>query len=296
MKEKHSSIIIIPHKKGKQRTLSLSKRTFKVFRIAVPLVFALIVILLIDYFSMRGVRHKYRELQSENEQQKKVMAEYRKSIDELESTVQDFDQYRQKLNVMAGLKSEETIGGEPGLGGPGSGQEPVLSDHVQDLARLQGINHKAEGIQDNLLTLTKFFKDQTIVLAQTPSIMPTQGYWASPFGTRTDPFTGKKAFHPGVDIATQYGNPIVATADGIVISTKTEKIGGKTVKISHPQTGYVTVYCHLSKFLVKSGQRVKRGETIGLVGSTGRARGPHVHYEVRRDGRRLNPWRFILDN
>jgi murein DD-endopeptidase MepM/ murein hydrolase activator NlpD len=296
MKEKHTSIIIIPHKKGKHRTLSLSRRTFKILRVTLLLVCVMVVLLLFDYFSMRGLRQKYNELQVENAQQKKIVAEYKESIDELESTVQDFEDYRQKLNVMAGLKSEETINEEPGLGGPGVDQESALSDHVQDLARLQEINQQAEGIQDNLLTLSKFFEDQTIILAQTPSIMPTQGYWASPFGTRTDPFTGKKAFHPGVDIATQYGNPVMATADGIVLTTKTEKIGGKTIKISHPQTGYVTVYCHLSKFMVKSGQSVKRGETIGLVGRTGRARGPHVHYEVRRDGKRLNPWRFILDN
>lgn len=296
MKEKHTSIIVIPHSKGKHHALSLSKRAFKILRVTLPLVCVMVVLLMFDYFSMRGIRQRYSELQSENAQQKKIMAGYKESIDELESTIQDFEDYRQKLNVMAGLKSEETISEEPGLGGPGVVQEPALPDHAQDLARLQGINHKAEGIQDNLLTLTKFFEDQTIVLAQTPSIMPTQGYWASPFGTRTDPFTGKKAFHPGVDIATQYGNPVITTADGIVISTKTEKMGGKTIKISHPQTGYVTVYCHLSKFMVKSGKRVKRGETIGLVGRTGRARGPHVHYEVRRDGKRLNPWRFILDN
>lgn len=296
MKEKQASIIIIPHNKGKQRTFTLSRRTFKVLRIGVPLIFVFLVMLFIDYLSIRGVRQEYHALQAENAQQKNIMTEYKNSIDELENTIRDFEQYRQKLNVMAGLKSEETIGDEPGLGGPGSGQVPALPDHVQDLARLEGINHKAEGIQDNLLTLTKFFEDQTIVLAQTPSIMPTQGYWASPFGTRTDPFTGKKAFHPGVDIATQYGNPVIATADGIVISTKTEKIGGRTIKISHPKTGYVTVYCHLSKFLVKAGKRVKRGDTIGLIGRTGRARGPHVHYEVRRDGKRLNPWRFILDN
>lgn len=296
MKEKHTSIIIIPHNKGKHHALSLSKRTFKILRVTLPLVCVIVVLFMFDYFSMRGIRQRYNELQSENAQQKKIMIGYKESIDELEFTIQDFEDYRQKLNVMAGLKSEKTISEEPGLGGPGVVQEPALSDHAQDLARLQGINHKAEGIQDNLLTLTKFFENQTIVLAQTPSVMPTQGYWASPFGTRTDPFTGKKAFHPGVDIATQYGNPVITTADGIVISTKTEKIGGKTIKISHPQTGYVTVYCHLSKFMVKSGKRVKRGETIGLVGRTGRARGPHVHYEVRRNGKRLNPWRFILDN
>ena len=91
------------------------------------------------------------------------------------------------------------------------------------------------------------------------------------------------------------GNPIFATADGIVLACKTEKRGGKTVKLSHPLTGWVTVYCHLSEFEVKTGQKVKRGDVIGLIGQTGRARAPHVHYEVRKDGKRFNPWNFILD-
>ena len=166
----------------------------------------------------------------------------------------------------------------------------------QGLARLQDISSQADGISDNLVSLTRYFEDQTAVLAQTPSIMPTKGFMSSGFKYRTDPFTGQWIFHPGLDIATQHGNPVVATADGIVISVKTEKRGGKTIKLSHPLTGWVTVYCHLSKFNVKSGQKVKRGDVIGLVGQTGRSRAPHVHYEVRLEGKRYNPWNFILDN
>ena len=82
----------------------------------------------------------------------------------------------------------------------------------------------------------------------------------------------------------------------VVLSLQNDKRGGKTVKLSHPKSGWVTVYCHLSKFNVKAGQKVKRGDVIGLVGQTGRARAPHVHYEVRREGKRYNPWNFILDN
>ena len=117
---------------------------------------------------------------------------------------------------------------------------------------------------------------------------------ASAFGWRDDPFTGKRTFHYGIDIATQTGNPIAATADGIVVTTKREKIGGRTIILSH-RFGYQTVYCHLSKFLVKPGQRVKRGDVIGLVGRTGKALGPHVHYEVRVNNKEVNPFYYILE-
>ena len=296
MKEKQFSCIIIPHSKGKHKTFSISKKAFKFMSFFIPLVFIILVTFLVDYFAMNGTRQKYKSLKEENSQQKETLVQYQTSINDLEATIEEFEQYRKKLNIMAGLKSGEVLEGEPGVGGPGNGQDISPPTPIQDLARLDIISKKASGIGDNLNTLANFFEDQTITLGQTPSIMPTQGYISSPYTYRNDPFTGKWTFHPGMDIATQHGNPIIATADGLVISTKTDKVSGKTVKISHPKTGYITVYCHLSKFLIKPGQRVKRGETIGLIGSTGRARGPHVHYEVRLNNKRLNPWNFILDN
>ncbi|MFQ5720889.1 MAG: M23 family metallopeptidase, partial [Candidatus Aminicenantales bacterium] len=152
----------------------------------------------------------------------------------------------------------------------------------------------AAGVEKNLTTLVQFFENQPLKLAATPSIWPTKGWVTSAFGWRNDPFTGKRAFHKGIDIATNLGNPVVATADGVVVQTKIEKIGGKTIIISH-RGGYTTVYCHLNKFLVRPGQRVKRGDVIGEVGKTGKALGPHVHYEVRVNGKPVNPYYYILE-
>ena len=100
--------------------------------------------------------------------------------------------------------------------------------------------------------------------------------------------------HWGLDIVTHPGNPVWATADGTVISTKNDKIGGKTMKINHRGL-YTTVYCHLSEYKVKPGQKVKRGQVIGLVGKTGKVTGPHVHYEVRLNGKKVNPYYYILE-
>ncbi|MBN1222676.1 MAG: peptidoglycan DD-metalloendopeptidase family protein [Candidatus Aminicenantes bacterium] len=297
MSKKHLSVIIIPHHRGKQRILSLSKKSLKLIAGIASALLISLIIFLVDYFLMRGVRQRYEEMSAVKAQQEQTLARYEASIDELNQKIEIFEKYRKKLNVMAGLKSEEILIQEPGVGGAGNDQEfPLPSSHEVNLNRLDTISVKADGIENNLSTLSSFFESQMLELAATPSIAPTKGYWASPYGWRDDPFTGKRAFHPGVDIATHYGNPIVSTADGLVIATMSDKVGGKTVKISHPNSGYVTIYCHLSKFLVKQGQRVKRGDTIGLVGKTGRARGPHVHYEVRLNGKRLNPWSYILDN
>ncbi len=297
MAKKFLSLIIIPHDKGKSKTIPLSKKNIKITAAVAGLLFVVLVVFLVDYFCMNGTRSKYKELCEESTQQKETIAKYENLVNKLESRVKTFDEYRKRLNIMAGLKSEEVLSGEPGIGG-GSGQEmPVLSNPGDfNFSRLQDINVKAEGIGNNLNTLVNFFENQGLELDATPSIKPTKGWITSSFGMRDDPFTGKRAFHWGIDIATQYGNPVIATADGVVIQRKNEKIGGKTIKISHPRTGYTTVYCHLSKYLVKPGQRIKRGDTIGLVGKTGRARGPHVHYEVRLNGKRVNPWYYILDD
>jgi murein DD-endopeptidase MepM/ murein hydrolase activator NlpD len=297
MAKKYLSFIIIPHHRGRQRTISLSKKTIKIFTGIMAVLFITLIVFLVDYFLMSGIRQDYKELRAAKAKQDEILIQYETSIDELNAKIENFEKYRKKLNVMAGLKAEEVMELEPGVGGAGSDQEmDIPSAHDANLNRLDTINRRADGIDNNLSTLDSFFENQSLELAATPSIAPTKGYWASPFGWRDDPFTGKRTFHPGVDIATHYGNPVVATADGLVIARQKDKVGGNTVKISHPNSGYVTVYCHLSKFLVKTGQRVKRGEAIGLIGKTGRARGPHVHYEVRQGGKRLNPWYFILDN
>jgi len=133
-------------------------------------------------------------------------------------------------------------------------------------------------------------------LATYPSIWPTTGLETSAFGERIDPFTGKRAFHYGIDVASGYGNPVVATADGYVMQLKRlDKIDGNMIILNHGMSGYTTLYCHLSRFNIKVGQRVKRGDVIGYVGNTGKALGPHVHYEVHFNGKPLNPWNFILE-
>jgi murein DD-endopeptidase MepM/ murein hydrolase activator NlpD len=296
MQKKYLSLIIIPHKKGIQRNYSLSKKALQITAGFTAFLFIIFTLFLIDYILMNGTRSKHKKLMADYEEQSMTLSQYKESIDSLNAKIQNFERYTKKLNIMAGFKAEEMIQGEPGVGGSSDLPEQIISEPQGDLSHLDELGEKAEGIDKNFEVLNHHFENQKSELAQTPSIMPTQGYWSSPYGWRNDPFTGKRSFHQGVDIATQHGNPVIATADGIVIQTKSDKIGGRTLKISHPKTGFITVYCHLSKYLVKPGQRVKRGDTIGLIGSTGKSRGPHVHYEVRLNGKSLNPWYYILDN
>lgn len=296
MPKKILSFIIVPHRKGKSRTISLSNRALQFLAGISAFLFVVLMVFLVDYITMNVTRQKYKELLQENAKKEETIAQYQNTIADLKATIEHFETYAKKLNVMAGLKSPEVLK-EVGIGsGTSNGQESHTPNISQDinLNSLETVNQKAERVEKNLNTLVSFFEDQSLRLAGTPSIVPTKGYWVSSYGWRNDPFTGKRTFHYGIDIATYFGNPVLATADGVVIQTQRDKIGGKTIKISH-RGGYTTVYCHLNKILVKPGQKVKRGETIGLVGKTGKALGPHVHYEVRLNGKSVNPYYYILE-
>ncbi|MGH7180664.1 MAG: M23 family metallopeptidase, partial [Nitrospiraceae bacterium] len=130
--------------------------------------------------------------------------------------------------------------------------------------------------------------------AATPSIWPVKGWVTSGFGPRVSPFTEKPAWHDGLDIGAAANAPVQASAQGRVTAVGFDAKLGNVVKIDHG-FGVETLYGHLAKALVKEGQRVKRGEVVGLVGSTGLATGPHLHYMVKAHGQALDPVKYILE-
>ena len=297
MPKKFISMIIVPHNRGKFKTISLSKKSLKVLGGVVAFLFIILVVFLVDYFTMSVTRQKYKDIIKENMEQKKTLTQYQDSINQLKTTIEQFENYAKKLNIMAGLKSPDVLK-ELGIGRGNTNNgligETAFAQKNPSFVHLSDISQKADGIEKNLSTLVQFFEVQSLKLAGTPTVKPTAGWVTSAFGWRNDPFTGKRTFHYGIDIATHYGNPVLSTADGVVVRRKKDKIGGNTILISH-KGGYTTVYCHLSKFLVRPGQRVKRGDIIGEVGKTGKALGPHVHYEVRVNGKPVNPYYYLLE-
>jgi murein DD-endopeptidase MepM/ murein hydrolase activator NlpD len=148
--------------------------------------------------------------------------------------------------------------------------------------------------------ILKLAKAKNNLLAAIPAIQPVRNEnlkrMASGFGYRTDPFTKAKKMHEGMDFAAKIGTPIFATGDGVIERADNTVSGfGNHIVIRHG-FGYETLYGHLSKYKCRAGQRVKRGEIIGFVGSTGRSEGPHLHYEVHKNGRVVNPLNFYYGN
>jgi len=125
-----------------------------------------------------------------------------------------------------------------------------------------------------------------------PNLWPVEGQVTGSFGERIDPFNGEGAFHSGVDISSNYGHPIVAPADGVIMFTDLLGGYGKAIMIDHGN-GISTRYGHLSGFAVSAGQKVHRGDVIGYVGASGRSTGPHLHYEVRINDTPVNPYKYL---
>jgi murein DD-endopeptidase MepM/ murein hydrolase activator NlpD len=182
------------------------------------------------------------------------------------------------------------------MGGPLSGEAlatvtPGLSTPENTFGLLKDL---LSGIESRLQLVRSNVDKRNELAKATPSIMPTHGWLTSGVGGREDPITGGDDYHPGLDISADRGTPVYATADGTI--TLADKAGayGNLIVVDHGY-GLETRYGHLQAFKVTVGQAVKRGDVIGLVGSTGRATGPHLHYEVRVNGRILNPLQLMLN-
>ena len=182
------------------------------------------------------------------------------------------------------------------MGGPTAGSAltsmtPGLNSPENTFALLKDL---LQGLESRLQTVRSDVDKRNQLAAATPSIWPTHGWLSSSMGNRADPFTGKRDFHPGLDISADKGAPIYSTADGKVTHAASAGNYGNLVIVDHGY-GIQTRYGHMSAFKVKVGQAVKRGDLLGLVGATGRATSSHLHYEVRANGRILNPLQLLLN-
>lgn len=200
----------------------------------------------------------------------------------------------QRLARMAGLdKSEFDFSEEPAMGGPDTSAPLSGIDNPDVMKSVDHLSGEMEKKAQRLGVLESLLMDRQLQAAVYPGGWPTDGGWVSSgFGLRTDPFNGRKAYHEGVDIASRLGSAIKAMGGGVV-SHAGEKDGyGMTVEINHGN-GLTTRYAHASAVLVKVGDRIEKGQPVALVGTSGRSTGPHLHFEVLRDGRSVNPQSYL---
>jgi murein DD-endopeptidase MepM/ murein hydrolase activator NlpD len=215
-------------------------------------------------------------------------------IGEVNAHVIRLDALGKRLTEMADIDSREfNFDRDPPSGGPEDGAEGV-SAQIPDLsAQLSQLEQQVDLRESQLSALENVILVRELKEEIHPEGRPvTSGFISSYFGERADPFDGREEFHKGVDFAGALGSNVVAVAAGVVTWAGERSGYGKLVEINHGD-GYVTRYAHNERTLVSVGQTVKRGEPIALMGSTGHSTGPHVHFEVLRNGRQVDPLSFI---
>lgn len=290
MDKRHSTIIFVPHARAKFRKLKVSHRVLYSIASLLTSSLCLSTFFSFQYFTSLSQGHELNRLQRENTDLQTANEHFSKSVETLRTQLNSVEEKTRKLAIVAGINTLDE-GSRGGVGGVRQSQDPVQSPYRDDVDKMR---FRSTSLDYDLSRLEQKFIQQNHVLSSTPSIAPVRGILTDGFGGRSDPFTGERANHGAIDISSRTGQPVRSPADGIVVKAEWANGYGNVIFVSHGY-GYATRYAHLSGFNVKPGQRIKRGEVLGFVGSTGRSTGPHLHYEVRLNGQAVNPLAYILN-
>jgi murein DD-endopeptidase MepM/ murein hydrolase activator NlpD len=235
-------------------------------------------------------------LEVENGSYRQATGELTGQIQSLENVIEDLgaratlapEQARAMQKLPAVVKSR-AVGG---VTEPNRAIADVVSSFSSPEDTFGVLRDLLRGLENRLNYVRHTVERREALAAATPSIWPAHGWLTGTFGGRSDPFTGEPGYHQGIDIATDKGQPVYATADGTVKSAERAGEYGNLIVLTH-DFGLSTRYGHLSRFGVRAGQRVGRGDIIGYVGSTGRSTGSHLHYEILANGKLINPLQLL---
>jgi murein DD-endopeptidase MepM/ murein hydrolase activator NlpD len=289
MARQHHTVIIVPHARAKLRKWRVTNLQIG---LAVALFLALTAaaaFVLFSYFRAPASPAEMARLRRENEQLRRVNLGFESSFRRLQDQLVQNEERARQLAIVAGVAGIESLGtgAEAGVGGGA----PVDEASDYDLAAMEVRSGRLAGRLDEV---ESHLAERLRWISSTPAIAPVKGILTSGFGYRADPITHGRGVHQGVDIAAAPGQPVKASADGVVIRAGMVGGLGRAVYLAHGY-GLTTRYGHMSRVDVRAGQRVRRGDVLGLVGNTGRSTGYHLHYEVRLDGEPVNPLGYILD-
>jgi len=305
MAPQFANLVLIPEEGGRLRQFRIPVWPVWALALAGFVFLACLVGAGAAYWQLARSRQVLAAVMTENEVLRNDLVELGEQITGLGRTVRDHIHLANESRLLAGLLpyGEEVamlgVGGTP-LGEasqPPDGVSPglhraltVFNDRIEQLSRQLDFQ---EGSFVEVRQLLEANRDR---LDHIPTINPVMGrhYMSSGFGMRRDPFTGQRVHHAGLDFCAPTGTPLRATADGVVVFAGNNGGFGKTIKIDHGND-YRTVYAHCNTLQVKKGQKVRRGDIVGEVGDSGRSTGSHLHYEVHKDGRAVNPRRYLLE-
>ncbi len=294
MARKFYTIMIVPHATAKFRRLKVSRNFLIMAGCFLGLVF--VAGLMFPHFLLKStqLRAGLETLAAENAELRKANEKFDASLADLRGKLAEFESKATKFALMVGV--DDLNGQQMAAGGssfdlrglPPKASQAVIEGEINTLRERSGV------LQDSFRILDMAFQKQALLLSSTPSIFPVRGLMGNGYGWRRDPFTGMRDFHEGLDVVAPVGTKVISPADGIVTRVGASGGFGNSILISHGY-GIITRYGHLSSYSVRVGQRVKRGDVVATVGTTGRSTGPHLHYEVLVHQRNVDPVKYILE-
>jgi murein DD-endopeptidase MepM/ murein hydrolase activator NlpD len=272
------TLLIAPSSSSRIRQISVPYRLIQVIAVFVIIFAGVAIYGLVRLVGHEALNLKYSAVKAENEQLKQTNDAYAGNYERLKGQLSYIEDMSKELARQANLEHAPEVDDYIGIGGP----EAVA-----------GLDKAADSLEREVRQLNDRLRSDLLRLASVPTGLPVEGYVTDGYGMRRNPFSGEgRESHEGLDISVDFGTPVSATADGLVVFAAPYAGYGNLVILYH-NNGITTRFGHLSRITVEVGQRVKRGEQIGLAGSTGRSTGPHVHYEIRENDQPVDPLRYV---
>jgi len=301
MANRRWTFMVVPEGTGASRAVQVSQSVLKLGAVALGLF--VLVALVLGYATVRRSVDLSRaaRLERENRELAATLGQLNARISGLSDTISQITQRNARIRLLANLEPTDPQVLQAGIGGPAPAPAPGQAPRTE-LVRQAGevtVDLNALIRRANLLAFSFGEVADSLAshrerLAALPSILPTQGWLTSAFSSmREHPILHIARPHEGIDVVAPMGAPIEAPAAGVVVAAGWETGYGYAVEIDHGY-GIQTRFAHASKLLVRKGQRVERGDRIALVGNTGLATGPHLHYEVHVRGRAVDPLKYVL--
>ncbi len=308
MDNKFLTFFILGNDASKARQYKLRIKSLKIAGGIGAFLFLALAFVVADYSRIKYNTSELYSLRKETTAQKVEILDFAAKIRDLETRLASLNIFDKKIRIIANLDGPKTVPTQDqamGLGGVGGGTSSEDNGFVTPKAKvddliarmksdIKQLESRANHQESSFTELHGALVNKASFLASTPSIWPVRGWVTSTYGDRTSPFTGFTQLHNGMDIANRMGTPIAATANGIVVQAGRDPGLGKVVSISHGY-GIKSIYGHMSEIHVRVGQKVRRGDKIGAMGSTGNSTGPHLHYQLSVNGVTVNPAKYLLD-
>lgn len=307
MAKKFYTVLVLPDASSQIRRFHIAKPLLSALAVTAGLIFVAFLFLIYQVVGHTGHMLELRQFRTTSSEQANLLQKFER----LENQMAGLREFDLRLRTAAGLEVKDAESSIVGVGGSDTLSSSALL--VAAVAHQTSPANPSTGIRtDNLggefdrlsremndrnksfQSLIGSLETKRSLLASTPTIWPVKGWLTAGFGQRRSPFTGQRQMHEGVDIANTVGTPVIAPADGIV--TYTGPLGGfgDVVSVDHGHK-ISTFYAHLQQHKVSQGQRVRRGDVIGLVGTTGRVTGPHLHYEIQVNEVSVDPTKYVID-